>query len=104
MRTEAVADVSGPPRLPITSLPDSEKTEASVLEKVTRFETRSAPLKMPEHTRLNGEHIKSYVLTYINKQGGFHCAKVAAKGMVTAITMFYMQHEESAIVSVVCVL
>lgn len=84
--------------------PDQEKTEASILDKVTRFEATASPLKTPEHTRITGEHIKHYLVTYIDRKGSFNVEKVAAKGIVTAITIFYMSKAETAIVSVVCVL
>lgn len=65
-----------------------------------------SPIKHPEHTSDKGEHIKSYLINYVTKDGKFHVEKIAAKGIVTAITIFYFTHaeQERAIVSVICVL
>ena len=93
-----------PPPKPVTEMPDAEKTEASILQKLLNSEAGASPLKMPASPLKTGEHIKSYVITYIDKGGAFHCEKIAAKGIVTAIAIFYMHHAQTAIVSVVCVL
>lgn len=73
-----------------------------------RFEAQAQPIKEPpdlySHAVPDGEHIKSYVVTWIDRAGKFHVEKIAAKGIVMAITLFYGQLKETAIVSVVCVL
>lgn len=83
---------------------DAEQREMTLLEKVTKYEARSQPIQAPAVTLKDGEHLKSYVISYIDQKGVFHCERVSAKGIVTAITLFYIAHEETAIVSVVCVL
>jgi hypothetical protein len=62
------------------------------------------PLARRLHVKTDGDKIKSYLITYITKTCEFKIEKVAAKGIVTAITMFYMQRGETSIVSVQCVL
>ncbi len=61
-------------------------------------------VKLPDAASRNGTHLKHYIISYIDNGGKFHVRDVAAKGIVTAITMFYMEVQETAIVSVVCVL
>jgi len=67
---------------------------------------QGSPIKQPEHVGNKGDHMKSYLINYVTKDGQFHVVKIAAKGIVTAITMFYFEHadHERAIVSVICVL
>ncbi len=62
------------------------------------------PVDKALHGRIDGEHMKSYIINYLSRDGTFKVEKVCAKGIVTAITVFYMQSQETAIVSVVCVL
>lgn len=65
-----------------------------------------SPIKHPEHTGEKGDHIKSYIINWVDREGKFHVEKIAAKGIVAAITIFYFEHaeQERAIVSVICVL
>lgn len=84
--------------------PDAELVEHNIIKEHTKFEAGASPIKLPEFTKQNGEHIKSYLINYIDRSGKFHCEKVAAKGIVTAITLFYITYSETAIISVICVL
>lgn len=92
------------PNGPVTGRPDSEQVEHNILKERTDFEARTQIVKAPEFTKQDGEHMKSYLINYIDRAGKFHCEKIAAKGIVTAISIFYMQCAEKAIVSVICVL
>lgn len=67
---------------------------------------QGSPIKHPEHTGQKGDHMKSYIINWVDKAGDFHVEKIASKGIVTAITIFYFNHaeQERAIVSVICVL
>lgn len=68
------------------------------------FESTAKPIKMLDSAQITGVHMKHYMINYMNKSGQVFVNKTAAQGIVQAITLFYMQHEETAIISVMCIL
>lgn len=83
---------------------DAEIREAQILKDVSGFEGRAEPVKPLSEPQLRGEHIKHYLINYVDRAGKFHVERLAAKGIVMAITMFYVKFSETAVVSVICVL
>jgi len=91
-------------RCPADMSADSEKTEREILANTPGHEARAEPISMLDGAKISGEHLKHYIINYVTKTGKFHVEKLAAKGIVSAITQFYIAFNETAIVSVICVL
>jgi hypothetical protein len=63
------------------------------------------PEQHPEHPRPpESDQPKTYVITYLNQNGTFGVEKVPAKGMVHALSIFYIQTGHTAVISIICVL
>lgn len=96
----APAPLPGVERAPVA--PPSPRTTPP--EASPPFERLAQPIREPEDARIDGEHLKHYIINYLNRRGEVHVEKIAAKGIVTAITLFYVKFDETAIISVVCIL
>lgn len=81
---------------------DAEQREKLLLRHVIKG-TPEDP-RLPTHAEVTGPKIKHYVVTYLETNGQVGVERVAAKGIVTAISVFYVLKPGTAVISVVCIL
>lgn len=92
---------------PITPKKPHQKVDITAPERDPEWAAQQPPpIASPDHTSEKGTHIKHYMINYMTKDGKVHVEKIAAKGIVTAITIFYFQHaqHQPAIIQVTCIL
>lgn len=81
-----------------------EKREREITAANPGFEAQAEPIRAPLTRGKVGEHVKHYIINYVTESGEFKVERIPGKGIVHAITQFYCQFSETAIVSVICVL